>query len=111
MPERLRAILQQLAAFWGKLSLAKRVALITLTSGVLVGVALIATLGNREHFSYLYTELSTEDAAAIVEKLKTQQVPYQIENGGSSILVPEERVAQLRLELAGGGLPRGGRVG
>jgi len=111
MPERLRTVLQQLAAFWGKLSMAKRVALITLTSAALVGVALMVTLGNRIHYGYLYTELSTEDAAAIVEKLKTQQIPYQIENGGTSIMVPEERVAQLRLELAGGGLPRGGRVG
>ena len=91
--------------------MAKRVALITLTSAALVGVALMVTLGNRIHYGYLYTELSTEDAAAIVEKLKTQQIPYQIENGGTSIMVPEERVAQLRLELAGGGLPRGGRVG
>ena len=109
--DRLRAILQQLAAFWATLSTSKRVALVTLTVASLVGVLAVATLGSREQYAYLYTELSTEDAAAIVEKLKTQQVPYQIQSGGTAILVPEERVPALRLELASGGLPRGGRVG
>jgi flagellar M-ring protein FliF len=109
--DRVRAIFQQLAAFWAKLSTPKRVALVTLTTAALLAVLAVATLGSREHYAYLYTELSTEDAAQIVEKLKTQQVPYQIENGGTAILVPEERVPALRLELASGGLPRGGRVG
>lgn len=109
--DRFRAILQQLLAFWAKLSTPKRVALVTLTAAALVAVLAVATLGSRERYAYLYTELATEDAAAIVEKLKTQQVPYQIESGGTAILVPEERVAALRLELASGGLPRGGRVG
>ena len=64
--DRLRAIFQQLAAFWAKLSTPKRVALVTLTIASLVGVLAVATIGSREHYAYLYTELSTEDAAAIV---------------------------------------------
>lgn len=111
MPERLRTFFSQLSAFWGRLPTAKRVALVTLTVATLAVTLFVATLGNRPTFAYLYTELATEDAAAIVEKLKTQQVPHKLENGGTAILVPEERVAALRLELAGGGLPRGGSVG
>src|SRR5262245_36663723 len=111
MPEKLRPFIQQVTAFWAGLSTPKRLALVTLTVVALVSVLLVAQLSGREQYSYLYTELSTEDAAAIVEKLKTQQVPYKIENGGTAIMVPEERVPALRLELASGGLPRGGRVG
>ncbi len=111
MPDRFRSFLQQLAAFWAKLSTPKRIALVTLSAAALVAVLAVAALSGREHYGYLYTDLSTEDAAAIVEKLKAQQVPYQIENGGTAIMVPEQRVPALRLELASGGLPRGGRVG
>lgn len=111
MPDRFRSFLQQLAAFWGKLSTPKRIALVTLSAAGLVAVLTVASLSGREHYSYLYTDLSTEDAAAIVEKLKTQQIPFQIENGGTAIMVPEQRIPALRLELASGGLPRGGRVG
>lgn len=111
MMDRIRPVMQQLAAFWAGLSTPKRIALVTLTTASLIAVLAVASLGSREHYSTLYSELATEDAAAIVEKLKTAQVPYKIENGGTTILVPEERVPGLRLELASGGLPRGGRVG
>jgi len=111
MPEKARAFLKQLTDFWAALPTPKRIALVFFTSAALVGLILLSVLTSREHFAYLYTELSTEDAAQIVEKLKTAQVPYQIENGGTAIQVPEEKIPGLRLELAAGGLPRGGSVG
>ena len=111
MPEKARAFLKQLTDFWAGLPTAKRIALVFFTTAVLIGVSLLSVLGSREHYSTLYSELSTEDAAQIVEKLKTQQVPYQLAVNGTQILVPEEKVAGLRLELAAGGLPRGGSVG
>jgi flagellar M-ring protein FliF len=111
MPDRARAFLKQLSDFWASLPTPKRFALVFFTAAALIGVTAISVLSSREHYAYLYTELSTEDAAQIVEKLKTGQIPYQLENGGTAIEVPEDRVAALRLELAAGGLPRGGSVG
>ena len=104
MPEKARAFLKQLTDFWAGLPTPKRIALVFFTTAVLIGVSLLSVLGSRDHFSTLYSELSTEDAAQIVEKLKTQQVPYQLSANGTQILVPEEKVAGLRLELAAGGL-------
>src|SRR5258706_4204811 len=111
MPERARAFLKQLADCWASWPTPKRIALVTLTSLVLAAVLALAVVGNRENYGYLYRELQTEDAAAIAEKLKASQVPYKLENGGSAIMVPEERIPALRLELAAGGLPHGGSVG
>src|SRR5262245_2710620 len=111
MPEKARAFLKQLTDFWASLPTAKRIALVAVTSLVLVGVMALSVLGSRETYGTLYSELATEDAAAIVEKLKTSQVPYRLEAGGTQILVPEERIPALRLELAASGLPHGGSVG
>jgi flagellar M-ring protein FliF len=111
MPEQARAFLKQLTDFWAGLPTPKRIALVFFTTVVLLGVGLLSVLGSREHYATLYSELSTEDAAQIVEKLKTAQVPYQLEANGTVIQVPEDKVAGLRLELAAGGLPRGGSVG
>lgn len=111
MPEPIKNVLAQLANFWRGLSTPKRVALLVATLGVLLlglGVVLLET---HEQYSYLYTELSTEDTAAVVEKLKAGQVPYRLDASGTRIEVPEERVHELRLELASAGLPRGGGVG
>ncbi|RYZ09495.1 MAG: flagellar M-ring protein FliF [Myxococcales bacterium] len=111
MPEKARAFLKQLTDFWAGLPTPKRIALVTVMTLVLTGVLAISVLGSRETYGTLYRELSTEDAAAIVEKLKTSQVPYRLEAGGTRIEVPEERIPGLRLELASAGLPHGGSVG
>lgn len=111
MPEKARAFLKQLADFWASLPTPKRIALVAVMVTVLIGVMAISVLGSRETYGTLYSELATEDAAAIVEKLKTSQVPYKLEHGGTTIQVPEERIPGLRLELAAGGLPHGGSVG
>jgi flagellar M-ring protein FliF len=71
----------------------------------------LSILSNRIDFRVLYSNLSDEDAAAIVAKLKELKVPYSIEAGGHSILVPTEKVYDTRLQLATSGLPQGGGVG
>jgi flagellar M-ring protein FliF len=102
---------KQLKAMWDSLSLPKRLALVFGTVGVLVGVLLISVISTRESYTYLFTDLSSDDAAAIAAKLKETKIPYRIEAGGTAVLVPEERVHELRLDMAGQGLPRGGGVG
>jgi flagellar M-ring protein FliF len=59
----------------------------------------------------LYTSLAPEDASAIVGKLRESGVDYRITENGSTLLVPETRVPELRLEMAGLGLPKTGRIG
>jgi flagellar M-ring protein FliF len=59
----------------------------------------------------LYTSLSPEDASAMVQKLREGGVDYRISENGTTLLVPEQRVAELRLEMAGLGLPKTGRIG
>jgi flagellar M-ring protein FliF len=111
MPEQLRQLLAQVSAFWKALSTPKRFALLAATVGSLVLVGAIVFFESHEDYAYLFTELSTEDAAAVVEKLKATQVPYRLDDTGTRIQVPESRVHELRLELASAGLPRGGGVG
>src|SRR5262245_55676476 len=100
MLEKAQTIFKQFRAVWSKLSTAKRLALIFVTGSVLAIGVYMSTIGSRPTFATLYTELSAQDAAGIVEKLDAQKVPYRLEGGGTVIQVPEERVHQLRLELA-----------
>jgi len=62
-------------------------------------------------FRPLYTTLAPEDAALVIQKLKESGVPYRISSTGNMISVPEERVAELRLDMASAGLPKSGRIG
>jgi len=78
---------------------------------VLIGVVALSTISGRENWAFLFTDLSAEDASSVTAKLKELKVPFRVEVGGSAVQVPEERVHELRLELAGAGLPRGGGIG
>src|SRR5262245_54039113 len=70
------------------------------------------THSNREkNFRPLYTSLATEDAGAVMQKLKEEGVEYRVEESGGTLKVPAERVAELRLRLATLGLPKSGRIG
>ena len=59
----------------------------------------------------LFTDLSYEDSSAIVKDLERQGVVYELRNDGGTVMVPKDRVARLRMSLAGEGLPKGGGVG
>ncbi len=59
----------------------------------------------------LYTDLSYEDSAAVVKELERQGIAYELRNDGNIVMVPQDKVARLRMTLAGEGLPKGGSIG
>src|SRR4029078_4933950 len=59
----------------------------------------------------LFTDLPPDDSASIIKDLERQAGPYLLKNDGTTILVPQDRVARLRMKLAESGLPKGGGVG
>jgi flagellar M-ring protein FliF len=76
-----------------------------------IAVTIVVVLwSNQPVYHLLYSNISPEDAATITEKLKEQKIPYEVRDGGA-IMVPQDRVHELRLMLAGQGLPTGGGVG
>ncbi|NNN14248.1 MAG: flagellar M-ring protein FliF [Acidimicrobiaceae bacterium] len=62
-------------------------------------------------YSPLFTGLSATDAGAITQKLTAAKVPYQLADGGQTILVPQTQVYQERLDMAQAGLPANSTVG
>ena len=56
-------------------------------------------------YTVLFGNLSGTDASAIVEQLQAGSVPYQLADGGSTVLVPQAKVYDLRVQMSGKGLP------
>ena len=59
----------------------------------------------------LFTNLTLDDSAAIAKQLDHDGVQYKVSDQGDVILVPKDRVARLRMELAENGLPKRGSIG
>lgn len=80
---------------------------------VLVASALPAFIHwqHERDFRPLFTGMSPEDASAVVQKIKESGVEHRLTNNGATVEVPAEKVDEVRLELAGAGLPKSGRIG
>lgn len=74
-------------------------------------LAAMVYFANRPEYKVLFSHLSSEDASSILAKLQEKKISYEINSAGDTIFVPAEKVSELRLELAGSGLPQGGGVG
>jgi flagellar M-ring protein FliF len=96
---------------WSKLTLAVRVAVISVAVLALGAIALGVTVDHTPSKGVLFSNLGEDDAARIVLRLKAANIPYEIGPDGTSILVPETQVHETRLMLASEGLPSGGGVG
>jgi len=67
----------------------------------------IATPG----YGLLFSDLDAKDSGQIVQKLEAASIPYQLKGDGTTIMVPIDQVARVRMLMADEGLPRGGSVG
>ncbi len=85
---------------------------------LMVAVAAIAALimgtilwSRQPDYKVLFSNLSEKDGGTIITALEQLNVPYKFTEGGGAILVPGEKVHEVRLRLASQGLPKGGAVG
>ena len=80
-------------------------------SAFVAAVAVIWLWNQAPDYRVLYSNLSDRDGGAIIETLQQQNIPYKFSEGGGALLVPAEKVHEVRLRLATLGLPKGGNVG
>jgi flagellar M-ring protein FliF len=78
---------------------------------VVLAAFLFMSFASRPSYAPLFTGLQPSDAGAITQRLAADKVPFQLANGGSTIMVPSNQVAQQRLAMAQAGLPASGPVG
>jgi flagellar M-ring protein FliF len=96
---------------YAKLSRGQRVGVMALASLGLVVAVLSSLLGGRESFVLLYGGLEPAAASEVIAKLNELGVPYQLSADGSMVQVPDARVAEAKMQLAGAGLPTLGSRG
>jgi flagellar M-ring protein FliF len=105
-------IKEQVKTFYNKLTTLQKVIIASSVGLALaLSIFLIASTGTPEEKAVLYKSLEQEDAAKIVENLKEKNIPYEITNNGTTILVDKDKVYDTRLTLAAEGLPESGTVG
>ena len=106
-----RQILSQLKATFSGLSSGKQITLVCLLVGTIAGFFFLMTWSAKSEYQALYSGLDPEDAGIIVARLREQKISYRIASNGSTILIPEQNIYEIRMQLASEGLPQGGGIG
>ena len=94
-----------------EMSIVRKVLIGGLVLVVVAGFITMFVWANQTSYKAAYSELSQEDAAAVVEILKSSNIPYRLTGDGTTILVPDAMVYDVRLTMAKEGIPKGEGVG
>ncbi len=94
---------EKLKGVWGNFSLTQRMIIASVAVVTVAGFIILTVWANKPNYQMLYANLSHEDASRVVEVLQKENVTYELVNNGTSIMVPEEQVYDLRIKIAGEG--------
>lgn len=88
-----------------------KVALIGLGAALIALIVALLLWSRGPTYQVLFSNLDDRDGGAIVSALGQMNVPYQFNSNGTAILVPQDRVHDVRMQMASQGLPRSGNAG
>lgn len=106
-----KTIADQIGATWKGGTPTQRVLGALSALVVVLGIAGAAWLGTRPDHALLFGNLDPADAAQVVEEVRKAGVEAEVRDGGRSVYVPRAKVSEMRMLVAGAGLPRGGSSG
>ncbi|WP_404335970.1 flagellar basal-body MS-ring/collar protein FliF [Planococcus rifietoensis] len=95
---------------WGSLSKATKWLMAASFFITLLALGLFVFFNSQTNMSPLYSNLDPAEAGEIKAAIETQGIPVEVSTDGSTISVPDEQVASLKVSLAAEGLPKNGNV-
>lgn len=101
----------QLRNFANRLTRTQKIFIGGAVVAAIAAIVMIIGMANKTQMSVLFSELEAKDAATIADKLRERNIPYELSNNGSTILIPQEVLHDTRLSLASEGLPESSVVG
>ncbi|MGY5884489.1 flagellar basal-body MS-ring/collar protein FliF [Modestobacter lacusdianchii] len=111
MPAALAGPLERIRTTLATISLGQKIVIGLLLAGLLLGGVFFTRWITAPTLSPLFSNLASTDASAIVEELNAQGVPYELADGGQTVMVAQDKVYDMRLAMSGKGLPAGNETG
>ena len=96
---------------FGALPMRNRLMLGVGTAALAAVIAVAAIWARTPDYRVLFSNLSDRDGGSVVAALSQMNMPYKFSDVGGVIMVPADKVHDVRLRLASQGLPKGGTVG
>lgn len=104
-------MLEQIKVIWSRLPGQQRLFMIIVVVALLTIITVAGIWAGRTEYGVMYSNLSNEDAGAIVSELQSNGIDYKFGSNGTTILVPKTKIYETRISLATTGLPNSGGQG
>lgn len=111
MGEAFNNIVGRIAAQWGALGPGQKFLVLTLGLAAVGTIVTSLIMVKHVNYSVLYAGIDADQASQVVDKLQELKTPYRLEDGGRTILVPDQDLYDTRLEMASEGGPASGSSG
>jgi flagellar M-ring protein FliF len=110
MNENIKQQLAKIKEYWNSRSRKQKAIGVGAFAFFVVALSLLVFFTTRTTMAPLYSELSPSEVGAVKANLDGRGMAYEITEGGTGILVPEESVDTLKVDLAAEGLPQSGSI-
>lgn len=110
----LKQIGAQFQSLWNSWSPATRMMMAGVVVVLLGAIIFTSIVATRPSMNVLFSDLAPEKAGEIASYLREENVPFELQNGGTTVTVPSGREYALRLQIASGATGirfRSGEVG
>ena len=106
----LRRTFEQIKSGWNNLSNNQKFLYSGIAVSLIIAITVTGIMVGSKKYVPLYNNLTVSQSGATTQKLKDMAIQYKLSSDGTTILVPDDVVHQLRLDLATD-MPAGGVVG
>jgi len=103
----LNAFGQEFLQRWKNVSFGQKLVVGMLAFSSIVVIVVLALWASKADLGLLYSGLDPKDAAEVVNELDAAKVPYELRDGGTTVMASVDNVYALWLRMASKGLPRG----
>lgn len=96
---------------FNEMPVGRQIALLGMLAGGLVAAIAILYWALRPTYAPLFAQIDAAEAAEMMQALSAMDVPYRIDSASGRIEIPQQRIAETRLLLAGQGFPKETDIG
>jgi flagellar M-ring protein FliF len=105
MPTNDNSMVDRARTMAGRLTPMQKIALGAVVITVVAGGLMMSRSSSTTAMAPLFTDMASADASSVVDELNTRGVAYDLTDAGRTVMVPKDQVYNLRVEMAGQGLP------
>lgn len=95
---------ERIVGFVRALPAAQRVGIVAALGVLAIALVVFARWVTTPAYTVLYSDLESAAVSEVVDELEANGVPYELDNGGSTVLVPRDDLYDTRAMLAGEGV-------